>query len=127
MHRADRDRGPPAAAGDGPQGGRGAPCKAERGPDRERRAAAPTDGLDLVSGVTATTSSTFGQGPRRIVAFDFGVKATMVRHLAEMGTVTVVPAGTTADEVRALEPDGVFYSLIVRLPDATARFIGAVP
>jgi carbamoyl-phosphate synthase small subunit len=78
---------------------------------RAAAAAAPTtDGLDLVSGVTATTATTYGDGPLRIVAFDFGVKATMVRQLAELGTVTVVPAHTTADEVRALDPDGVFLS-----------------
>ena len=44
------------------------------------------------------------------MAFDFGVKATMVDLLTTLGTVTVVPAATTADEVRALEPDGVFLS-----------------
>ena len=46
----------------------------------------------------------------RIVAYDFGVKATMVRQLAALGTVTVVPAGTSASEVLAAEPDGVFLS-----------------
>ena len=46
----------------------------------------------------------------RVVAYDFGVKATMVRQLTTLGTVTVVPAATTADEVLALEPDGVFLS-----------------
>jgi carbamoyl-phosphate synthase small subunit len=90
------------------------PCAFGTAPEAELRAAAaaaaPTDGLDLVSGVTATTSSTFGQGPRRIVAFDFGVKATMVRQLAGLGTVTVGPASTTAAEVLSLDPDGVFLS-----------------
>ena len=65
--------------------------------EAELRAAAAstptTDGVDLVSGVTASTSTTYGDGPLRIVAFDFGVKTTMVRQLAALGTVTVVPAG----------------------------------
>ena len=34
----------------------------------------------------------------------------MVRQLAALGTVTVVPAGTSASDVLALEPDGVFLS-----------------
>ncbi len=83
-------------------------------PERELRAAAAaaasTDGMDLVSGVTTSASATYGNGPLRIVAFDFGVKATMVRQLATLGTVTVVPAGTSAAEVLSLEPDGVFLS-----------------
>ena len=78
---------------------------------RAAAASAPTtDGLDLVSGVTAATSATYGDGPLRIVAFDFGVKTTMVRQLAALGTVTVVPAGTSASEVLSLDPDGVFLS-----------------
>ena len=75
------------------------PCAFGTAPEAELRAAAAaargTDGLDLVSGVTASASTTSGAGGLRIVAFDFGVKATMVRQLAELGTVTVVPAGTT--------------------------------
>ncbi len=90
------------------------PCAFGSAPEPELRAAAAaaasTDGLDLVSGVTTTASATFGHGPLRIVAFDFGVKATMVRQLAALGTVTVVPAGTSASEVLSLEPDGVFLS-----------------
>ena len=47
----------------------------------------------------------------RIVAFDFGVKFNILRILRELGfCVLVVPATTTADEVRALGPDGVFLS-----------------
>ena len=47
----------------------------------------------------------------RIVAYDFGVKRNILRILHEMGfEVHVVPASTTADEVRALQPDGLFLS-----------------
>ena len=46
-----------------------------------------------------------------VVAFDFGVKRNILRMLAERGCrVTVVPAQTTAEQVLALNPDGVFLS-----------------
>jgi carbamoyl-phosphate synthase small subunit len=46
-----------------------------------------------------------------VVAYDFGIKQNILRMLArENCRVTVVPAQTTADEVLALKPDGVFLS-----------------
>ncbi len=69
-----------------------------------------TGGIDLIGSVTTAEAYTFGDGPRLIVAYDFGVKAAMLRHLAEIATVIVVPAGTTAADVLALRPDGVFLS-----------------
>jgi carbamoyl-phosphate synthase small subunit len=46
-----------------------------------------------------------------VVAYDFGMKRNMLRMLAERGCrITVVPAQTTAKEVLAMEPDGVFLS-----------------
>jgi carbamoyl-phosphate synthase small subunit len=45
-----------------------------------------------------------------VVAYDFGIKTTILRHLAGFAQVEVVPASTTADEVLAREPDGVFLS-----------------
>jgi len=46
-----------------------------------------------------------------VVAYDFGVKRNILRMLADRGCkLTVVPAKTTADEVLALAPDGVFLS-----------------
>jgi carbamoyl-phosphate synthase small subunit len=46
-----------------------------------------------------------------IVAYDFGIKENILRHLSSFGAnVTVVPADTTADEVLAMKPDGVFLS-----------------
>jgi carbamoyl-phosphate synthase small subunit len=49
--------------------------------------------------------------PLSIVAFDFGIKENILRHLSSYGAnVTVVPADTTCDEVLALKPDGVFLS-----------------
>jgi carbamoyl-phosphate synthase small subunit len=47
----------------------------------------------------------------RIVAYDFGIKENILRHLSSYGAnVTVVPADTTADEVLAMKPGGVFLS-----------------
>ncbi len=47
----------------------------------------------------------------KVVAFDFGIKENILRHLACYGAnVTVVPADTTAQEVLALKPDGIFLS-----------------
>ncbi len=47
----------------------------------------------------------------RIVAYDFGIKRNILRHLASFGAqVMVVPAGTPARDVLALQPDGIFLS-----------------
>jgi len=46
-----------------------------------------------------------------VVAYDYGIKRNILRMLAARGArVTVVPARTSADEVLALRPDGVFLS-----------------
>jgi len=46
-----------------------------------------------------------------VVALDFGIKFNIVRCLAERGCrVTVVPARTSAEEIRGLKPDGVLLS-----------------
>ena len=48
---------------------------------------------------------------KHVVAFDFGVKRNILRLLVSRGCrVTVVPAKTSAAEVLALKPDGVFLS-----------------
>ena len=47
----------------------------------------------------------------KIVAYDYGLKENILRRLRQTGFgITVVPASTTADEVLALNPDGVFLS-----------------
>jgi len=47
----------------------------------------------------------------RVVAYDFGIKRNILRRLVHSGAqVTVVPAGTSAEDVLALKPDGVFLS-----------------
>lgn len=70
-----------------------------------------TDGVDLVATVTCDEAYTVASdGPRRIVAMDFGIKSSILTQLKRLGTVDVVPAHTSADDIMALEPDGVFLS-----------------
>lgn len=46
-----------------------------------------------------------------VAAYDFGIKRNILRRLVQVGCrVTVVPALTSADDVLALKPDGVFLS-----------------
>jgi carbamoyl-phosphate synthase small subunit len=54
-----------------------------------------------------------------VVAYDFGIKFNILRNLAEAGCrVRVVPASTPADDVLALNPDGIFLSNGPGDPDA---------
>ena len=47
----------------------------------------------------------------RVVAYDFGIKRNILRLLVKHGCeLTVVPATTSAEEVLALQPDGIFLS-----------------
>ena len=99
------------------------------------------DGMDLVPDVTAgqrftwdettwTLGTGFGHqaGPeRKVVAIDYGVKRNILRLLAETGcAVTVVPATATADEIMALQPDGVFLSNGPGDPGETAHYAAPV-
>jgi carbamoyl-phosphate synthase small subunit len=74
------------------------------------REAKGTDGADYVSTVTTSDAYTRGHGDLHVVALDYGIKTTMVRELARRFRLTVVPASVSANEVRALQPDGVFLS-----------------
>ncbi len=56
-------------------------------------------------------SGTINTDPLHVVAYDFGIKYYILRYLAELGCkVTVVPARTSAADVLALNPDGIFLS-----------------
>ncbi|MEO5700208.1 MAG: glutamine-hydrolyzing carbamoyl-phosphate synthase small subunit [Casimicrobiaceae bacterium] len=89
------------------------------------RATPPMAGLDLAQSVSCANSyawnvSTWALGAgyvRRdnarfhVVAYDYGIKHNILRHLADRGCrITVVPARTPTAEVVALAPDGVFFS-----------------
>ena len=69
-----------------------------------------TTGVQLVEQVTTKSAYVVGSGHYKVVAYDFGIKSTILRCLSDIAAVTVVPASTSADEVRALSPHGVFLS-----------------
>lgn len=66
-------------------------------------------------------------GHVKVVAFDFGLKRSMLEFLAREGArITVVPPSTTAAEVRALGAQAVFLTNGPGDPAAVAAAIGAV-
>jgi carbamoyl-phosphate synthase small subunit len=97
-------------------------------------------GMDLVPKVTSAQRFTWDETPWQwdkgygkqpapefhVVAIDYGIKRNILRLLANVGCkVTVVPAKTSADEIMALRPDGVFLSNGPGDPAATGEY--AVP
>jgi carbamoyl-phosphate synthase small subunit len=83
------------------------------------RAIPRMDGTDLAKVVTTAqryawatgTREQEGAGSHHVVAYDFGIKQNILRMLVDEGCrVTVVPAMTSAEDVLALKPDGVFLS-----------------
>ncbi len=98
-----------------------------------------TDGVDLVATVTCAEpyvveSFRDDSTKRRIVAFDYGIKRTIVAKLAGLGTVEVVPASTSAADILARGVDGVFLSNGPGDPaevgyavDTIAALLGRVP
>ena len=107
---------------------------------QEARAWQGLEGLDLAREVTCAQSYRWdemrwswpegyskrtGTGPK-VVAIDYGAKRNILRCLASAGCdVTVMPASTTAEEILAQNPDGVFLSNGPGDPAATGEY--AVP
>ncbi len=107
---------------------------------KEARAWQGLEGLDLAREVTCAQSYRWdemrwswpegyskrtGTGPK-VVAIDYGAKRNILRCLASAGCdVTVMPASTTAEEILAQNPDGVFLSNGPGDPAATGEY--AVP
>jgi carbamoyl-phosphate synthase small subunit len=107
---------------------------------KEARAWPGLVGMDLVPMVTSAQRFTWDETPWEwdkgygrqtktefhVVAVDFGIKRNILRQLAAQGCrVTVVPAKTTAEEIFALKPDGIFLSNGPGDPAATGEY--AVP
>jgi carbamoyl-phosphate synthase small subunit len=107
---------------------------------RRARELPKMDGLDLVPPVTTAQRFDWDEsswswdggyrrleaGKRRVVAIDYGVKRNILRLLADAGcSITVVPATASAEEILALNPDGVFLSNGPGDPAATGEY--AVP
>ena len=97
-------------------------------------------GMDLVPMVTSAQRFTWDETPWKwneghgrqitpefhVVAIDYGVKRNILRLLADAGCkVTVVPATTSAEDIFALKPDGVFLSNGPGDPAETGKY--AVP
>src|SRR5690349_14839119 len=88
------------------------------------RSIAKMDGTDLASVVTTPKLYTWNKGPvelgkpseiaeprHKVVAYDYGIKHNILRMLTgSCCDVTVVPAKTSAEDVLAMKPDGVFLS-----------------
>jgi carbamoyl-phosphate synthase small subunit len=100
-------------------------------------------GADLANEVSVQQAYTWEQGvwqwpqgcqtqaaraeQKHVVAYDFGVKRNILRLLASHGVrLTVVPSLTTAEEVLALAPDGVFLSNGPGDPAACTAAIAAI-
>lgn len=88
----------------------GADTSLEEGLARLRDYTLPTDAVSRVSRKSRQQYFVPG-GTLHVVAVDCGMKQNIVRCLNARGcNVTVVPWNTTAEEVEALRPDGIFLS-----------------
>ena len=85
-----------------------------------------TVGVDLVDEVTTKEPYFIEGGPRRLVAYDYGIKRTILRHLSSIATIEVVPADTPAAEVLGRNPDGVFLSNGPGDPAALAHLVAEI-
>ncbi|MGQ0833010.1 MAG: glutamine-hydrolyzing carbamoyl-phosphate synthase small subunit [Microthrixaceae bacterium] len=94
-----------------------------------------TDGVDLVAQVTTPTAYRLADGTRPlVVAYDYGIKRTILRHLASWFDVEVVPASTSAADVLGRSPAGVFLSngpgdpaAVPYASSAIGELLGTVP
>lgn len=102
------------------------------------RAQPSMEGSDLAREVTIDAPRVIpavGETRFRVAALDFGMKANIGRMLADHGCeVHLLPASTTAEEVRALSPDGVFLSngpgdpaAVIYGVDTVRELLGTVP
>jgi len=99
------------------------------GLDAVTRAAAvakTTDDTDFVSRVSTSEPYARGEGEMHVVAFDYGIKATMVNELSRRFRLTVVPANTSAAQIRDYHPDGVFLSNGPGDPAALGAQVGVI-
>jgi carbamoyl-phosphate synthase small subunit len=87
-------------------------------------------GLDLTKGVTTSTIYSIEgkhDNAPHVVVMDFGIKTNILRKLSDHGAkLTVVPSTTSFDEIRDLNPDGIFLSNGPGDPDAVSDGIDTV-
>ncbi|MGI9480988.1 MAG: glutamine-hydrolyzing carbamoyl-phosphate synthase small subunit [Hyphomicrobiales bacterium] len=107
---------------------------------KKRAAEMPSlEGMDLVPGVTVAQRYDWDETPWdwpegfgrqqmgdakfKVVAVDFGAKRNILRLLADVGCeVTVVPATASAEDILAMEPDGIFLANGPGDPAATGEY-----
>ncbi len=133
---------------------RGVIAVGEHNPDelvRRARSAPSMAGQNLVSRVSTSSSYQWTEGISpvsasdkpaaaedqqfHVVAYDYGIKRNILRHLVQIGSrLTVVPADTAAEDVLALKPDGVFLSNgpgdpepLERQASEVRKLVGKVP
>lgn len=94
------------------------------------RKSPPMENRELASVVTTSKPYEIpaeGEELFHVVCFDFGVKRNSLRELAQLGVrTTVVPASTSAAEVLALNPDGIFLSNGPGDPASMSKQVGEV-
>ncbi|RPG44895.1 MAG: carbamoyl-phosphate synthase small subunit [Gammaproteobacteria bacterium TMED112] len=83
--------------------------------DSEIKKFGSMDGKNFIENVAVSKSYAYGAPETKkkfkIAAVDFGIKENILRILKQMGgDVTVMPPTTTAEEIAALKPDGIFLS-----------------
>ena len=67
--------------------------------------------LDVVAEVTTPETYVMDNDGPHVVVMDFGIKQNILNSLHNLGCkLTVVPADTKADEIMAMNPDGIFLS-----------------
>ena len=99
-----------------------------------------TDGVDLAAAVTCPepyfypSSRSDGRTPWRVAVIDYGVKTSILRQLAQIAAVEVLPASTPAGEILARRPHGVVLSngpgdpaAVAGAPEVIGELLGAVP
>jgi len=71
-------------------------------------------GLDLTGVATCKKAYSWGDSNHakyRVAALDFGIKKNILRYLEQLGCyIEVFPASTSAEEILAMKPDGIFIS-----------------
>ena len=98
------------------------------------RAHPPLDGRDLARQAAGAARSLGEDGPR-VVAIDCGMKRSIATGLVDAGCrLSIVPAGTTAAEIAALDPDGLFLSngpgdpaAVEGVVDVVGELLGGLP
>jgi carbamoyl-phosphate synthase small subunit len=106
-----------------------------KGDVEERIITVPHESVAKLTVVTSEGAEHHGSARKKVVAFDYGIKHNILRRLVSTGCdVTVVPAQTSAEDVLALQPNGVFLSngpgdpeAVVYAQETIRQMMGRVP